>query len=57
MQVKELTENEMLKINGGTIGSQIINAVVKAIETIYNLGRELGSGIRRISGGKYCPLD
>ena len=57
MRLKELNDNEMKKINGGDIGSTLINAISNAFETLYNLGVELGSGIRRIFNNSYCNLD
>lgn len=58
MQVKELKEQEMESIiGGGTISSSVINAIAKIIDTIYNLGNQTGSGIRRLTSGEYCPLN
>jgi len=57
MITKELKDNEMKEITGGTIGSSIINAVNDTIEFIYKLGYELGSAIRRLIEGGQCPLN
>ena len=57
MQTIELKDNEMKEINGGTIGSSIINAVNDTLEFIYRLGYEFGSAIRRIISGGSCPLN
>lgn len=54
MQIKELREIEMEGIVGGAITSSFINAVTKAVSAIYNLGKETGSTIRRLTSGKYC---
>ena len=55
MKLDELKVNEMKKIVGGNYSSQVINAITNVIEFIYNLGRELGSGIRRLVSDEYCP--
>ena len=56
MTVKELKTTEMHEVSGGSIASPLINAVTKAITSIYDLGRETGSALRRLINGKYCPL-
>ena len=53
----ELKELEMEQINGGAITSQFINAITKAVNAIYDLGKETGSTIRRLVSGKYCPVN
>ncbi len=56
MQVRELHDTELNQITGGSITSSIINAVISAIETIYEFGKQFGSSIRRMNEGSYCPL-
>ena len=51
----KLTTNEMNKINGGaTSYTTAINAVVKAITALFNVGQAVGSAIRRSISGNYC---
>lgn len=57
MQVTELTEKEMLKVNGGTLTSSFINAINSVINTLFELGRETGSSLRRLTSGAYCPMN
>ena len=57
MQAKELNESEMLKINGGSLPSSLINAIVNAINTFYELGKETGSALRRLTINQYCPIN
>ena len=57
MQVKELKENEMKNINGGSITSTIINAIVNAVSLIYDLGEKTGSTVRRLISGEYCSTN
>lgn len=57
MQVKELNEKEMLNINGGALTSSFINAINSVINTLFELGKETGSTLRRLIQGAYCPLN
>lgn len=50
----KLNEMELYKINGGAISATFLNAIARAINTILNLGRTLGSSIRRIYNKNYC---
>ena len=52
----ELKKEQMEVIVGGAITSAMINAISKAVVTIYNLGRSTGSAIRRIVTKTYCPI-
>lgn len=51
-----LQEKELYEIQGGglTINATLINAFARAISTILDLGRTVGSAIRRISSKNYC---
>lgn len=44
-------------IGGNTISGPIINAIVNVINVLKDAGYSLGSGIRRISENKVCPLE
>ena len=50
----EIKKEEMKQIIGGTVTSAIINAISKAVSTIYDLGQQTGSAIRRLVSGSYC---
>ena len=50
----KLNSEKMKQINGGGITSAMINAISKAINTIYELGRQTGSAIRRLLKKSYC---
>ena len=52
----KLNKEEMLQIDGGAVTPTMINAISKAINTLYELGRATGSAIRRLVKGTYCPL-
>lgn len=55
--MKELNKKELMKIEGGfSLSGSIINAFTSAVKTIVDLGRSLGSSIRRISTNNLCKL-
>lgn len=48
---------ESKKIKGGTnLSGTIINALVKGINSIMDVGRYLGSSIRRSISNNICPF-
>lgn len=49
-----LIEEEMKNIIGGAITASWISAIAKGINSILDLGRSLGSAIRRIQTGRLC---
>ncbi len=55
--MKELGRNELLNIEGGVnISGALISYVTKGITTILDMGRSLGTAIRRIGSGNICPM-
>lgn len=53
----KINEKEMFYVIGGaTIGYSLINAVTKAVTTIYTIGQSIGSSLRRVINGQYCSL-
>ena len=54
--IMELNQEEMRNIIGGSITSSMLNAISKAVNTLYELGKATGSAIRRIISNAYCPL-
>ncbi len=57
MLVRELKENEMVNIAGGSLTSSFINAITKVVNTLYDIGEATGSAIRRLTSGKYCRIN
>ncbi len=53
----KLNKKEMENISGGGITSSMLNAISKAVTTIYNLGKNFGSSIRRLTYKTYCPIN
>lgn len=52
--MKKLTNKELLEISGGGISGAVITAFIKGINTILELGRSLGTAIRRMYTGNLC---
>jgi len=53
----KLNNDEMKQVEGGAITSAWMNAISKAVNTLYELGRATGSALRRIINNAYCPLN
>ncbi len=53
-----INDENLVNIKGGStsVSSTVINACVNLIETIYDIGRGVGSAIRRFVDGELCPL-
>lgn len=52
-----LKKDELIQIYGGAnISGTLINSIVRGIEAILDLGRSLGSSIRRIGNNNICSL-
>ncbi len=56
--MKELKSDELDSIYGGSVSitGPIISGLVSIIKILKDAGYALGSGIRRFSEGKLCPL-
>ncbi len=52
--MKQLGKQELLEIQGGAISGSLINALIRGISTILDLGRSLGTAIRRIQTKRFC---
>ena len=53
----EVKECDLTKIEGGyTFSGSLINSLVSGIKVFVDLGRSLGTAIRRGSSGKLCPI-
>lgn len=49
-----LTEEQLKTIQGGAITASFLSAISRGINSILELGRSLGSSIRRIQNGRLC---
>lgn len=52
----KLSNQELKNIVGGSISASMISAVVRGINSLLDLGRSVGTAIRRIRSGKICSL-
>ncbi len=53
----EIYKTELLMINGGgTISGTLLNSIVRGINALLDLGRSLGTAIRRIGSNSVCPI-
>lgn len=50
----KLTDQELFKIQGGALSASLLNAFARAVSTILDLGRTIGSAIRRMYSKNYC---
>jgi len=52
-----LNNYDLIKIEGGlSISGTLINSFSRAITTILDLGRSLGTAIRRVYSNNFCKL-
>ena len=50
-----MTEKELLNTTGGaSINASWLNAIARGIDTLYNLGRSVGSAIRMLISKTKC---
>lgn len=55
--MQELNRELLLNIEGGlNITGSLIGSFTRAVNSILDVGRSLGSAIRRINSGKICSL-
>ncbi len=47
-------KEELLNIVGGAISGTMINAIVRAVNAVLEVGRSLGTAIRMIASGSRC---
>lgn len=49
-----MSKQELQNIVGGSVSATFITAIVRGINSILDLGRSLGTAIRRITTGQKC---
>lgn len=56
--IMELSKQELFCICGGgfSLSGTLLNSIVRGINAILELGRSLGSSIRRIQTNSVCPM-
>lgn len=55
--MKEVNKEELLKIDGGlNISGTLINSFTNIIKVLLDVGRSIGTSIRRINDDELCPI-
>lgn len=54
--MRKLSNNELLLIEGGKTSAALVNSIIRGASLILELGRSLGTAIRRITSRKSCSL-
>ena len=53
--MKKLKKEEMKKIKGGAgMTPTLLNALARAVSTMFTIGQAVGSAVRRAVRGSYC---
>ena len=56
--MKKLSNRELKQIVGGIdLTAGILNSFVRAFEIVLEIGRSLGTSIRRLGGSNICELE
>lgn len=52
----EINNSELILISGGAFSwsASMLNAISRGIETVFNIGRSIGTSIRMIFSRKVC---
>ena len=51
-----LNDIELKNINGGVLSATFIGYLVRGINGLLDIGRSLGSALRRVQENRICPL-
>lgn len=54
--MEKLQKQELLNIEGGAISGSFLSSLIKGINSLLELGRSLGTAIRRVYTKKICPI-
>ncbi|MDD3453750.1 MAG: bacteriocin [Bacilli bacterium] len=54
--MKYLSNEQLQLITGGSISASMLGYIVRGINSLLDLGRSIGSAIRRVQNGALCPL-
>lgn len=49
-----LKKEALMSIQGGAISAALLNGIIKGLEGLFNLGRSLGTSLRRLMTKKSC---
>ena len=54
--MEKLNKEQLLKITGGGISATLLNALARGIDVFLDVGRSIGSAVRRIISGNKCVI-
>ena len=54
--MQKLNKKQLLNVTGGSISSTLLNAVVRGVNVFLEVGRSVGSAIRRFLSGQKCSI-
>lgn len=54
--MRKLKKEELLLIEGGKTSAALLNSILRGASLILELGRSLGTAVRRITSRKSCSL-
>ena len=52
--MQKLTKEELKQVVGGSISGAVISSIFKGLDMMQELGRSLGSSIRRLFTRNFC---
>lgn len=50
----KLTNIELQDVSGGSLSATLLNAIARITNTVYEIGRGVGSSLRRILTKSFC---
>lgn len=54
--MRKLNKQELVQVTGGSITASFLNAMARGFDIVLEVGRSLGSALRRIFSGKKCSI-
>ena len=54
--MRELNKEELKQISGGAISAAMVSAIIKGVETVLEVGRCVGTAIRRVFSKNVCVV-
>ena len=51
-----MSREELYQIKGGNISAALLNSIIRGIISLSDLGKEVGSAIRRALSGSMCAI-
>ena len=52
----KLNKEQLLNVTGGGISATLLNAIVRGVNVFLEVGRSVGSAIRRLLKGHKCAI-